>query len=257
MPDGAVISPCVGRICQTFALYLQHKNILFPPQTRAHTHTHLQSDPRMCTTAFQTSPNGRRAIPILYASCTDALFARVASVPAVSRLFHALRPPPLIASALSPAPSSAPRPRPRIGAVSPLGAQLAIIADLTPNSQLAPARRSVLIIYRLPQHLQLTVDQRAAALFLLTLPLKKQQKCNVEHSQIVLWRSGDLNSRMLHFFLFFLVWGGLFMSFHRCAMAAVRGCHPLCSQLPREQPEGGGSVPVAMLTFFDIPAVYS
>lgn len=54
--------------------------------------------------------------------------------------------------------------------MSPLGAQLAIIADLTPNSQLAPARRSALIIYRLPQHLQPAVDQRAAALFLLALP---------------------------------------------------------------------------------------
>lgn len=53
-------------------------------------------------------------------------------------------------------------------------ATLAIIADLTPNSQLAPARSSVLIIYRLPRHLQLTVDQRAAALFLLTLPLENR-----------------------------------------------------------------------------------
>lgn len=49
--------------------------------------------------------------------------------------------------------------QPRISALSPLYTQVAIIADLTPNSQLACTQRSLLIIYRLPQHPRPTPDQ--------------------------------------------------------------------------------------------------
>lgn len=157
-PDGAVIFPCVGRICQTFAHYLQHKNILFPPQTHTNTPSirHLRVHDSLSDLSETESDPDTLCVVHGWAACLCCL--RSSSLPALSRLFHALHPPPLIASCsalgLSSAPSSAPRPRPWIGAVRPLGAQLPIIADLTPNSQLAPARRSVLIIYRLPQHLQ-------------------------------------------------------------------------------------------------------
>lgn len=129
-----------------------------------------------------------------------AVLSPLLSLPVLSCLFHALRTPRLIASCsvclctqfgvvsvLSSVFSSSSSALFQCCKPS-LCAQVAIIADLTPNSQLASMRCSVLIIYQLPQHLQLMLDRWAPALFLLSPTLKK--KCNVDRSQLfggVLW----------------------------------------------------------------------
>lgn len=170
------------------------------------------------------------------------------SLPVLSCLFHALRTPRLIASCsvcvgtqlgLVPPPSppsSAPYPQPCVSAGSPLCAQVAIIADLTPNSQLASTRCSVLIIYQLPQHLQLALDRWAPALFLLSPALKKKKERKIQcgPQPISFVESWGLNSSTMHCywsldvfdsrFWSTLIWLFIFLSYICVTVENATGC---------------------------------